>query len=125
MRGNGYGRGAARLYTVVYCPDDDFLRPPAPAFRPYRTEFSSMDMAGLLYDGYAPLGMVVERDGELLMVDVLEGVPVDGAMGYILRPVVDGGEEYRLKEDAGYYVAARRAGNYLSVIEEEQECEYA
>lgn len=48
-----------KAWCVVRCPVDDRLHPPAPAYDE-RTEFSTLDMAGLLRDGYAPCGMVVK-----------------------------------------------------------------
>ena len=73
----------AEYYDVLDCPVDVYADPPGPAFRPGRAAFSASDMAGLLYDCYAPVGMVVRgpKEGRVWLVVENPG----GRIGLLMR----------------------------------------
>lgn len=48
------------VFEVLWCPDDPYLSPAAPAYPPGDTVLTKSDMAGLLVSNAAPVGMVIQ-----------------------------------------------------------------
>jgi len=56
-------------FRVLRCPPDRGTNTRTPAYTPYYTKFTRTHLAGLLKDGIAPVGMVMEdKRGDLWMV---------------------------------------------------------
>jgi len=58
-----------KLFRVKWCPVDPYGKPPGPIYDTVTSALTRMHVAGLLQDGYAPVGMVLEDpDGQAWVV---------------------------------------------------------
>jgi hypothetical protein len=109
------------VFEVLWCPPDPYLSPVAPAYSPGDTQFTKSDMAGMLADGYAPVGMVV-RDIEGRVWTVWPIVD-DGQRELVLLGSQRCGEGYCIR-DPQVVMRAYYNGQSMMTPKEEQICEH-
>lgn len=101
-------------FRVEHCPVDPHARPPSAPYRAGQAYFTSLDIAGMLYDSCALPGMLLsDKTGRVWEVGEAED-GTDGGTLMVIRQVEPSGEGYRY--NGGLVVTGNKAGTALYVL---------
>jgi hypothetical protein len=106
------------LYRVCWCPVDPYIKPPDPAYDPVTAALTKTHLAGLLNDGYAPVGMVLEDQGGQAWVVYPYHWP-SGEVEQVLVAVEPCGEGYCIQSPQRM-IRAINSGRMLGTPEERE-----